>query len=114
MLSTGKAGKHYIDEITRLMNAWTNDSPLKEIAFKAIMVMPNLLLQKPYKESKSKDHCKALARRMDPWLAGNIMELFNESLVIQKKLKSLEKPKTIAEISRNLQWRCRKGMLMAL
>ena len=109
MLPTGKAGKHYIDEITRLMNAWTNDSPLKVIVFKAIMGMPNPLLQKPFKESKSEDHLKALERRMDLWIAGNIIELFNESLTIQKKLKTLEKPKTVAEISKKFSMEMQKG-----
>ena len=52
LLPTGKFGKSYIDENTRLMNAWVEDSPLKNIAFKAIMIMPSLLLQKPFKNSK--------------------------------------------------------------
>jgi hypothetical protein len=46
---------------------------------------------------------------MDLWLAGNLMELFNESLVIQNKLKSLEKPKTIAEISKKFATEMQKG-----
>ena len=36
MLSTGAAIKKYIIETTKLMNGWTNNSPLKDIAFKAI------------------------------------------------------------------------------
>ena len=45
MLPTGAAGKKYISETTRLgLNAWLNDSPLKDLAFKAIHIMPNLLL----------------------------------------------------------------------
>ena len=64
MLPTGAAGKKYISETTRLINAWLNDSPLKYLAFKAIHIMPNLLLQKPSKTSKSKDHTSALERRI--------------------------------------------------
>ena len=67
MLPTGKSGKEYIAETTRLMNAWVEDSPLKDIAFTAIMVMPALLLQKPSKSSKSKDHGAALERRLLLW-----------------------------------------------
>ena len=44
MLHTGAAGKKYITELTKLMNSWVNDSPLKNISFKAIHVMPGLLL----------------------------------------------------------------------
>ena len=60
LLPTGKVGQCYIDEIAKLMNDWAHDSPLKEIAFKAIMLMPNLLLQKRSKRSKSKNNLFAL------------------------------------------------------
>ena len=65
LLPSGRAGKRYVDETTRLMNEWLHDSPMKDIVFKAIMIMPNLLLQKPSKKSKSKDHLKALERRFE-------------------------------------------------
>ena len=51
MLPTGAAAKKYIAETIKLMNGWTNNSPLKDIAFTAIHVMPSLLLQKPSKTS---------------------------------------------------------------
>ena len=44
LLPLGKAGKQYIDETSKLMNEWLQESPLKDIAFKAIMIMPTLLL----------------------------------------------------------------------
>ena len=47
LLQSGKAGKQYIDETTKLMNEWLPESPVKDIAFKAIKVMSNLPLQKP-------------------------------------------------------------------
>ena len=47
LLPSGRSGKLYIEETTRLINSWTHKSPLQDVAFKAIMVMPNLLLQKP-------------------------------------------------------------------
>ena len=39
--------KKFIDEIPRLLNPWTNGTPLKYTALKAIHVMHALLLQKP-------------------------------------------------------------------
>ena len=54
LLSTGRAGKDYIDEITRLLNAWIQDSDMKHIRFKAIMVMQSLILQKPSATQKRK------------------------------------------------------------
>ena len=46
LLPSGQAGKSFIDEMYRLMNEWIHESPLKDIGFKAIMVMPGLLLKK--------------------------------------------------------------------
>ena len=69
------------------MNEWLQESPLKDIAFKAIMVMPNLLLQKPSKNSKAKDHLKALERRLESWISGDLLEL-KEAETIQKSLRS--------------------------
>ena len=65
LLPSGKAGKQYIDETTKLMNEWLQESPLKGITFKAIMIIPNLLLKKPLKNSEAKDHLKALERRLE-------------------------------------------------
>ena len=45
MVLMSKAGKEFINEITRLLNAWVDDSSLKDVAFKTIMVLPSLLLQ---------------------------------------------------------------------
>ena len=63
MLPSGAAGKNYIEEVTRLMKLWINDTLLREIALKAVHEMPVLLLQKPSKSLKSKDHHAALERR---------------------------------------------------
>ena len=65
----GQAENSFIDEISRLMNEWIHDSPLKDIAFKAIMIMSGLLLQKPSRKSKSNDHLKSLENQMKIWYA---------------------------------------------
>ena len=65
MLPSGSAGKQFIEETTKLMNEWLYGSPLKDTAFKAILIMPRLLLQKPSQKSKSREHLKALERCMD-------------------------------------------------
>ena len=83
MLPKGNAWKRYIDEITRPMGAWINDSPMKNIAFKAIMVMPNLLLQKPSKQPKANDHLNSLDRRINLWILGDLEELVLEGETIK-------------------------------
>ena len=54
LLPSGQAGKSFIDGISRLMDEWIHESPLKDIAFKAIMVMRDLLLQKPHENRNQK------------------------------------------------------------
>ena len=109
LLPTGKLVQSYIEETTRLMNEWVRDSPFKNVAFKAIMVMPSLLLQKPSKVSKCKDHVAALERRLKLWHSGNILELLKEAQTIQNGLKSVAQPKTIAEISKRFAEQMQKG-----
>ena len=92
--------KKYITETTKLMNGWTNNSPLKDIAFTAIHVMPSLLLQKPSKTSKAKDHLKALERRINLWMNGNIDELLLEGKTIQSRFHDINTPKSITEMSK--------------
>ena len=64
---TGALGKSFINKMTRMINAWVYDTPIKDIALKALQVMPALLLKKPNKNSKSKDHLKSLERRFEIW-----------------------------------------------
>ena len=109
LLPSGKAGKRFIGEVSRLMSEWLHDSPLKDIAFKAIMVMPSLLLQKPLQKSKSKDHLRALVRRLQLWESGEVMELLKESETIQKNMKTTNKTTFIDEISKKFTREMRKS-----
>ena len=93
------AGKKCIDERSRILNLWTNNKSLKIIALKAIHVMPVLLLQKPSKTSKAKDHLKASERRLRLWEEGNITELVNENKTIQDRLPSTNSRMNIEKLS---------------
>ena len=108
MLPTGAAAKKYITETTKLMNGWTNNSPFKDIAFTAIHVMPNLL-QKPGKTSKVKDHLKALERKIDLWINGNIDELLFEGETIQSRLHHINTLYSIGELSKRFALLMEKG-----
>jgi len=87
LLPTGKAGKDFIDECTRLIHEWTNNSPLRDISIKALMVMPSLLLQKPSRTSKAKEHGELLQKRLIQWKDGDIDSLVREVRFIQSSLK---------------------------
>jgi len=111
MLQTGASGKSYIREVTRLLNAWTESSPLKSCAMKAIHVMPALLLQKPSKNSKSKDHTNVLVRRMASWTKGEFKKLFEEAEAIQSWLTTNNGKRDMAATSRKFkELICRKAM----
>ena len=103
MVPSGKSGKQYIEEKTRLINSWIHNSPLQDAAFKAIMIMPNFLLRKPARNSKSKDHLEALNRRLNLWEEGELTELIIEGETIQKSLSDSKSIKTIAELSKNFK-----------
>ena len=99
MMPSGAAGEKYIEEITRLLKLWIQDLSLKSIALKAIHVMPALLLQKPSKNSKSKDHLVSLERCLKLWEEGNISNLAHEGQTIQESVKISEKGMNIEKIS---------------
>ena len=99
MVPTGAGGKKFIDEISRLVNLWTNDTQLVNIALKAIHVIPALLVQKPSKASKAKDHLKALERRLRLWEEGNITKLVNQSKTIEERLLSRNSQMNITNLS---------------
>ena len=98
MLPTGNAGKKYIKEVTRLLNAWTQNTPLRSISLKAIHTMLALLLQKPSKTSKSRYYLDALEKRLQLWERGENKSLVLEAESIQQRLTSNNDRKNIADV----------------
>ena len=58
------------------------------VNLKTATVLPILLLQKPSKKSKTKDHIKCLERRLANWSNGDLEELVKESRTLQHRLPS--------------------------
>ena len=100
LLTTGKSGKLNIDENVKLLNRWLEETALHDTAFKAMMIMPNLLLQKSSKNFKTKDNLTALERRMQSWLKGDLTELLDEGETIQKNLMQILTKGDIGKISK--------------
>ena len=109
MLPTGAATKKCITERKNLMIGWTNNSPLENIAFKAMHIMPSLLPQKTSKAFKAKDYLIALGRRIDLWSNGKPDELLFESEEIQPLLHHINSPKSIGELSKKFVLLMEKG-----
>ena len=97
MVPSGGDAKTFIKEITRLMNLWRDHSPLENIALKVIHIMPALLLQKPNKNSKAKDHVAALEKRLELWENGNTINYlmkesqFKKDCQLARDLKTSQK-----------------------
>ena len=109
LLPTGECGRCCIDETTMLIDAWARGSPLKNIALKAVMIMPSLLLQKTSEDSKGKNHTKALERILKLWTDGHFAELLKEAETIQSSLKQVNAPKTIAQLSKKFVEQMQRG-----
>ena len=82
----GKADTHFVQELARLFQSFADCSALEEVAMKAAMLMPILLLQKPHFKSWSRDDARVLERR---WLVGDLDALLLECCSIQHHLPSL-------------------------
>ena len=83
---TGKDGREFVSEVARLYQAFGSASALESVALKATIVLPILLLQKPSKVSKTKNHVKCLERRLQHWVIGDLEELTREGRTIQQRL----------------------------
>ena len=77
-LPSGNAAKMFIRELTSWLEHFNCDSEYKSIALKVHMILPSLLLQKPTRNSKAKDHTKKLEERLSTWKGGRIMDLVKE------------------------------------
>ena len=75
--------------------------------------MPSLLLQKPSKTSKAKDHVRSLERRLDLWNKGELMELLFEGTTIQRNLKTVNTRKSVSSISKKFTEQMSKGNINA-
>lgn len=89
LVPSGDAGKAFTEELARLFRSYADNTALECVSLTAAMLMPVLLLQKPFSEAKAKDHVACLKRRMVAWKAGEISSLLTEGRAIQKRLRSL-------------------------
>ena len=83
-IPSGNAGAGFVTELSRLFRAYAVGSALESVALKAAMTMCALLLQKPSRSSKAKDHVACLERCMATCKAGDLNELLEEGLTIQR------------------------------
>ena len=95
MIPSGKAGKEFITELSSWLNKFSNDTPFQSIALKVYMILPSLLLQKPSRKSKDKQHSAKLSQRLTLWKEGkiDIYILLREGKAIQRQLQRKQRSK---------------------
>lgn len=86
----GHADKALVSELARLFSAFVSGSALESVALKAATILPPLLLQKPLRNSKAKDHTR-LERRLKSWQAGDLIDLITEGRTIQQRFPNLSR-----------------------
>ena len=85
---SGADGKLFVRELTFwIKQINSSQSQLNSVALKAFMTLPALILQKPSKNSKSKEHTSCVKRRLELWKKGDIISLLKEVKKIQSKFK---------------------------
>ena len=97
----GRVGKKFVSELSNLYLSFGSASTLEAIALKAATVLPILLLQKPSKGSKAKDHVTILERRLDSWSAGDLDGLVKEGRAIQQRLPRSDTSNGSSNLARN-------------
>ena len=63
-LLSGKAPKLFIQELTTGLEHYDNNIDFQGILLKLFIVLPWLILQKLFKNSKVKDHCRKMNERI--------------------------------------------------
>ena len=96
-LPSGNASKQFIDELTNLFNSYNEGSVTVSFTITSAMVFPALILLKPSRESKAKDHLRCLECRLALWRDGDLSNLLNEGEFIQKHLPPFRRFKDTSE-----------------
>ena len=100
LIPSGSSGKVFVAEVAKLFQCYAENDAIQPIALKTCMVMQALLLQKPRRQSKTKEHTIALKRRLALWNNGEITLLLEEGQSIQSRLTSLPKVDHDDKVSR--------------
>ena len=71
----GRAGNLFVKEPARMIDAYVSNSAHQSVALRAVMVLPSLVLQKPRKKSKAKEHVSLIVHHLKLWQDSQLAEL---------------------------------------
>ena len=89
----GKAGNSFIAECTNLLKQINDKTKWEPVAMNQLIIFMPLMLQKPSRRSKRKDHAKYLLKRLEQWKNGQLKDLMSEAEEIQKRMEPVFKRK---------------------
>ena len=76
MVPRSSAGRAFVSELATLFHSVGEGTALESIALKAIFVVCALVLQKPSRNSKERDHICHLECQLKLWKDGGLDKLF--------------------------------------
>jgi len=82
----GAQSKKFIGIMNYWLDQYVKDSPWANVALKVFMVLPNLILQKPSKNSKTRQHIQLMRERLELWELGEFDKIIRDCNAIQKKM----------------------------
>ncbi len=85
---SGKVGQEFIEEVNKTLVHYVSGSHFESVALTMSMIIFPLLLQKPSRSSKCRDHTNYLKKRLDLWRAGEIHTLLKQCTIIQDRMKT--------------------------
>ena len=80
---SGTIGKSFIREFTSLLVSYNEAAGMEQIALRAAMIMPTLLLQRCVSRMKTSEMRRSLEIRNDMWKNAQIEELLKEGKALQ-------------------------------
>lgn len=110
----GRAGKEFIEELTRLFNLFIYKTKWRPVALKLVHVFLPIMLQRPAPKSKPQHNSKYLRERLKLWADGDLDTILKQCCQIQKQLKVRHKEQSVnytkAFCRLMLQGRVRKAL----
>ena len=90
-IPTGKAGRDFIEELTRLIDLFNHKTAWKSTALLLVHIFIPIMLQKSHAKSKPKENSVYLQKRLNLWSQGDLVGLMKESREIQKRIQAKSK-----------------------
>ena len=87
LVPSGKHGKEFVKELTSWIQQFNDGSQNCQIALKFCMILPAILLKKPSRNSKAKEHTLRLEQRLNLWKQGDLYLIMKECREIQQRMK---------------------------